>query len=186
LSDLAAGLVFFAVLLITNDIYQATAVGILLGLGQAGWSWIKTRKIEPMQWLGSGAVLAVGGATILFHDPRFVMFKPTVLFTYHGLVMLKPGWMYRYLPRTSIANPPPSVVHARRRFVEVMGVVYAAATLGMAALNALFAMYASQEGWALFNAAGPALVYSVLGSVLFVGSKRVARMPEDKLLHGAA
>jgi hypothetical protein len=36
ISDLAAGLVFFAVLLITNDIYQATATGIILGLGQAG------------------------------------------------------------------------------------------------------------------------------------------------------
>ena len=182
LSDLAAGLVFFAVLVVTNDIYEATAAGIILGVGQAGWSWINTRKIEPMQWLGSGLVMVMGGATILFHDPRFVMFKPTVFFAYHGLVMLKPGWMYRYLPRANPADPPPvTLARARRRYVEAAGVVYAAVTLGMAALNTLFAMYASQKGWALFNALGPPVVYSVLGGLLFAGAKWVSRDREDSL-----
>jgi intracellular septation protein A len=176
LSDLAAGLVFFTVLLITNDIYKATAAGIILGVGQAGWSWIRTRKVEPMQWLGSGLVLVMGGATIVFHDPRFVMYKPTVFFTYHGLVMLKPGWMYRYLPTANSASPrPATTVHALRRFVEVAGIVYAAVTLGMAVLNMLIAMYASQKAWALFNAAGPAVVYSVLGTLLMVGTKVILR-----------
>ena len=178
LSDLSAGLLFFAVLLLTNDIYKATAAGIILGLGLAAWSWIKTRRIEPMQWLGLGLVVVMGGATILFHDPRFVMFKPTVFFAYNGLVMLKPGWMYRYLKRASTANPPPpAVAHARRRYVEVVGVVYAVVTLGMAVLNTLIAMYASQRDWALFNAAGPAVVYTVLGSLMYVGAKLVSRDP---------
>jgi intracellular septation protein A len=166
--------VFFAVLLITNDIYQATAVGITLGLSQAGWTWIKTRKIEPMQWLGSGLVMLMGGATILFHDPRFVMFKPTVFFTYHGLVMLKPGWMYRYLQPVTTALPE-APARARRRYVVAAGVVYATVTLGMAVLNTLLAIYASQKSWALFNATGPAVVYSVLGGLAFMGGKRVLR-----------
>ncbi len=178
LSDLSAGLLFFAVLLLTNDIYKATAAGIILGLGQAGWSWIKTRRIEPRQGLGLGLVVVMGGATILFHDPRFVMFKPTVFFAYNGLTMLKPGWMYRYLKRATPADPPPpAIAHARRRYVEVMGFVYAAVTLGMAVLNTLFAVYASQNDWALFNAAGPAVVYSVLGSLAFFGGKLVPRAP---------
>ena len=181
LSDLAAGLVFFAVLLITNDIYKATAAGIILGVGQAGWSWIRTRKVEPMQWLGSGLVLLMGGATILFHDPRFVMYKPTVFFTYHGLVMLKPGWMYRYLPAANPVRPrPATTTHALRRFVEVAGVFYAAVTLGMAVLNTLIAMYADQKAWALFNAVGPAVVYSVLGTMLMVGSKLILRSAGTK------
>jgi intracellular septation protein A len=176
LGDLAAGLLFFAVLLATNDIYKATAAGIILGVAQAGWSWIRTRKIEPMQGLGSGLVLIMGGATILFHDPRFVMFKPTIFFAYHGLVMLKPGWMYRYLPAPNPARPrPASTVSSMRRFVAVAGVVYAVVTIGMAVLNMLFAMYASQKGWALFNAVGPAVVYSVLGTALMIGSRLILR-----------
>jgi intracellular septation protein len=176
LSDMAAGLLFFAVLLVTNNIYQATGAGIILGLGQAAWSWRKTRKLEAMQWLGTGLVVVMGGATILFHDPRFVMFKPTVFYAGAGLLMLKPGWMYRYLPPRNTSNPlPATTARALRRFVEVAGTVYALVTLCMAVLNTLFAIYASQKNWALFNALGPALVYSVLGSLLFIGGKLVWR-----------
>jgi intracellular septation protein A len=183
LSDLGAGLLFFAVLLATNDIYKATATGIILGLGQAGWSWIKTRKIEPMQGLGAGLVMVMGGATILFHDPRFVMFKPTVFFTYHGLVMLKPGWMYRYLPTVTPA-PPAEAARVRRRYVVAAGVVYAAVTLGMAVLNTLLAIYASQKVWALFSTAGPAVVYSVLGCLAFIGGKLVFQGRRDQNITG--
>jgi intracellular septation protein A len=181
---LGAGLLFFAVLVVTNDIYKATAAGIILGLGQAGWTWINTRKIEPMQWLGSGLVMVMGGATILFHDPRFVMFKPTVFFTYHGLVMLKPGWMYRYLPTATTAVPA-EAARVRRRYVVAAGVVYATVTLGMAVLNTLLAMYASQKAWALFNAAGPAVVYGVLGSLGFLGGKLVLRKTRTLLVTGS-
>ncbi len=176
LSDLAAGLLFLAVLLLTNDIYVATAAGIILGLSQIGWIWIKTRRIEPMQWLGSLLTLLMGGATIIFHDPKFVMLKPTVAFTCVGLVMLTPRWMYRYLPNaTSATMPQTKTTRALRRFTRLAGVIYAVATLGIAVLNAFFAIYASQKAWALFNAVGPAVVYSTLGSLLFVGGWLIKR-----------
>jgi hypothetical protein len=41
-----------------------------------------------MRGLGPAISLVMGGATILFHDPRFVMLKPTLI-----PVSLKPGWM---------------------------------------------------------------------------------------------
>lgn len=176
LSDMATGLLFFAVLLATNDIYQATGAGIILGLARVGWSWLRKRRIEAMQWLGTGLVVVMGGATILLHDPRFVMFKPTVFYVGAGVLMLKPGWMYRYLPPRNPDNPlPVTVARALRRFVELAGAVYAAVTLCMAVLNTLFAIYASQKVWALFNALGPTIVYSILGSLLFVGGKLVWR-----------
>ena len=176
LSDLAAGLLFLAVLLVTNDIYLATAAGILLGLTQIGWIWLKTRRIEPMQWLGSVLTLLMGGATIILHDPKFVMLKPTVAFTCIGVVMLTPGWMYRYLPRATPATmPETTTTRALRRFTRLAGVIYALATLGIAVLNAFFAIYASQKAWALFNAVGPAVVYSILGSLLFVGGRLIKR-----------
>jgi len=176
LSDLAAGLLFLAVLLVTNDIYMATAAGIILGSSQIGWIWIKTRRMEPMQWLGSLLTLLMGGATIIFHDPKFVMLKPTVAFTCVGLVMLTPGWMYRYLPHaTSATMPQTKTTRALRHFTRLAGVIYGVATLGIAVLNAFFAIYASQEAWALFNAVGPAVVYSILGSLLFVGGRLIKR-----------
>jgi intracellular septation protein len=174
LSDLAAGLLFLAVLLVTNDIYTATGAGIILGSSQIGWSWFKTRRIEPMQWLGSLLTVLMGGATIMFHDPKFVMLKPTAAFACVGVVMLTPGWMYRYLPRATPATSP-QTTRALRRFTRLAGVTYAVATLGIAVLNAFLAIYASQKAWALFNAVGPAVVYSILGTLLFVGGRLIKR-----------
>ena len=179
LADMAAGLLFFAVLTLTNDIYKATLAGVVFGVGVAIWIWIKIRRLEPMQLLGLGLVLVMGSATILLHDPRFMMYKPTIYFICAGLVMLKPGWMYRYMPKVTNAQEIPAAsVRARRRFIEVAGSVYCAVTLGMALLNALLALYASQKSWALFNAAGAPVVYSGMGVLLWLGARRVRARTE--------
>jgi intracellular septation protein len=174
LVDMAAGLLFFAVLSFTNDIYRATLAGVVFGVGVATWIWMKTRRLEPMQLLGVGLVLLMGSATIVLHDPRFMMYKPTVYFICLSLVMSKPGWMYRYMPKaTTTQELPAASIHARRRFIVVAGAVYCGITLGMALLNALLALYAPQRSWALFNAAGAPVVYSVMGSLLWLGARRV-------------
>jgi intracellular septation protein len=137
LVDMAAGLLFFAVLSFTNDIYWATLAGVVFGVGVATWIWMKTRRLEPMQLLGVGLVLLMGSATIMLHDPRFMMYKPTVYFICLSLVMSKPGWMYRYMPKaTTTQELPAASIHARRRFIVVAGAVYCGITLGMALLNA--------------------------------------------------
>jgi intracellular septation protein len=179
LVDMAAGLLFFAVLSFTNDIYWATLAGVVFGVGVATWIWMKTRRLEPMQLLGVGLVLLMGSATIVLHDPRFMMYKPTVYFICLSLVMAKPGWMYRYMPKaTTTQELPAASIHARRRFIVVAGAVYCGITLGMALLNALLALYASQRTWALFNAAGAPVVYSVMGSLMWLGARRVRARTE--------
>ena len=103
---------------------RAHLAALAFGVAVASWLWIKTRKLEMMQLLGLGLVLVMGSATILFQDPRFVMYKPTVYYICVGVVMLKSGWMYRYMPRASNAQQLPAAsVRARRRFMEVAGAV---------------------------------------------------------------
>jgi intracellular septation protein A len=53
-----------------------------------------------MELLSLFLVIAAGTATLLTNDPRFVLFKPSVIYVIVGVVMLKPGWMNRYLPDT--------------------------------------------------------------------------------------
>jgi intracellular septation protein A len=128
-----------------------------------------------------GLVLVMGTATIVLHDPRFMMYKPTLYYLCAGLVMLRPGWMYRYMPKaTNTQELPAASVRARRRFTVVAGAVYCAVTLGMALFNALLALYASQKTWALFNAAGAPVVYSVMGSFLWMGARRVRTRTEPR------
>ena len=57
-----------------------------------------------------GLVVVLGGATMLTQNPRFMMVKPTIIHLAVAAVMLRPGWMIRYLPevcvfRTIIRHP---------------------------------------------------------------------------------
>lgn len=61
------------------DIYVATGVMIIATLGQVAWSWLRHRRIEKMPLITAGLVLLLGGATLVFHDPIFVKWKPTVV-----------------------------------------------------------------------------------------------------------
>lgn len=165
--DIASGVLFFAVLLITANIFTATAVGIVTGLATLGWTRAGGRRIDPMQWIALALVLVMGGATILTHDPRFVMFKPTLLQFCIGCAMLRPGWMIRYLPASSVKGVP-------LRPVIIIGYVYAAALFGMAAANLLFATRTDPKTWAAYNAVGPAMIFSLLGGSSYLIVRGIA------------
>jgi intracellular septation protein len=157
LQDFGGTFLFLFVLLATGDIYLATGVGIAAGLTSFAWTWIRSRRVETMQGLGLAIVLVMGGATILLHDPRYVMFKPTVVNCCLGAVMLKPGWMSRYLPAVAADVPQP--------LINALGYVYGATMFVLAAANTAVAALASQQTWALYNATVPSIVFSLLALV---------------------
>lgn len=157
LLDFGGTFLFLSVLLATGDIYIATGCGIAAGIASFAWSWSRDRRVEAMQVLGLAIVLVMGGATILLHDPRFVMFKPTVVNCCLGAVMLKPGWMSRYLPTVTADAPRPLIV--------ALGYVYAAAMFILAGANMAVAGLASQKTWAIYNGTVPWVVFSLLGLI---------------------
>lgn len=72
-------IVLFFVAYKLADIYVATGVLIVVTLSQVGWSWLRHRRVEKMPLITAGLVLVLGGATLIFHDPIFVKWKPTVV-----------------------------------------------------------------------------------------------------------
>ena len=56
----------------------ATAVAIAGAVGQVIWSRIKGQTLGYMTWASLGLVIVLGGATLLTHDPRFVLAKPAI------------------------------------------------------------------------------------------------------------
>jgi len=101
LLDLASTLFFVAVFLLTHNTYLAIGLGVALGLAQIGIQFARKKPISTMEWLSLFLVIAAGTATLLTDDPRFVLFKPSVIYAIVGVVMLKPGWMNRYLPEVA-------------------------------------------------------------------------------------
>ena len=127
-SDLAATLVFYLVLLVGGRVDVAVGLGIALGLGQLVRALSQRVRVPPMQWVSLGLVVVMGGATLITHDPRFVLIKVSVIYALIGGAMLQPGWLHRYIP-------PIAVRHIPERWVVISGYVWAALILGTGVLN---------------------------------------------------
>src|SRR5271156_5643162 len=132
LLDLASTFLFLVVYLLTNSIPLSVAFGMALGVAQIGWELARKRPIETMQWLSLFLVVCFGTITLITHDPRFVMVKPSLIYIVVGLVMLKPGWMNRYLPPVAIEVVPD--------LVRIFGFVWSGLMFSSAVLNVIVAL----------------------------------------------
>lgn len=70
------------------DIYTATAVIIVATIIQVGITWLKYKKVEPMQWITLGLIVVMGGATIYLQNEQFIKWKLTVIEWLFGLAFL--------------------------------------------------------------------------------------------------
>lgn len=140
LLDMASTVLFLVLYLTTHDIPLAVVLGVVLGIVQIGWEFVRKRPIDTMQWMSLFLVVASGAATLLTNDPRFVMVKPSVIYAVVGIVMLKPGWMNRYLPPIAQQTVPD--------IAFIFGYVWSGLMFLSAVLNLVVAMNVSVGSWA--------------------------------------
>jgi intracellular septation protein len=140
LLDMASTLFFLALYLWTNNIPLSVALGVALGIAQTGWQFARKKPIETMEWLSLFLVVGSGAATLITRDPRFVMIKPSLIYLIVAVVMLKPGWMNRYLPPIAMEFVPDVVF--------VFGFVWSGLMFLSAALNVIVALNFSVATWA--------------------------------------
>lgn len=133
LLDLAATFFFYGLLAATGNIVLATALGVAFGIGQVVVWKLRKQPISAMQWASLGLVVVMGGATIITHDARFILIKPTIIYAVIGAAMLQPGWMMRYMP-------PVAVEYVPRKFLIGGGYVWAGLMFFSGALNLVLAL----------------------------------------------
>ena len=164
LLDLASTLCFLIVFLLTHNTLWAVALGATFGATQVAVQLIRRKPVHAMEWLSLLLVIAAGSATIVTDDPRFLLFKPSVVYAAIGIVMLKAGWMVRYLPAIAKAVAPDVAV--------VAGYAFAALMLATSAINVLVAMTCSVAVWALIM-----LIFGIASKVIvFVGGFLAIRL----------
>jgi intracellular septation protein len=173
LLDMASTFFFLVVYLLTHNIPLSVVLGMALGAAQIGWQLVRKAPIDTMQWMSLFLVLGAGTATLLTDDPRFVMIKPSVIYVIVGIVMLKRGWINRYLPPIAIEVVPDIAV--------ILGYVWSGLMFFSAALNVIVALNFSVVTWSAFMS-----VYAIVSkAVLFlsgfvimrtIGRRRRARM----------
>jgi len=141
LGDLASSLLFLILFYITHSAVLSVCLGALLGVAQIAIQLGRRMPIDVMEWLSLLLVIASGTATVLTDDPRFVLFKASAIYAIVGVVMLKSGWMNRYLP--SIARTVASDI------ATCVGFAWAGLMFISAILNAYLAVNADLATWAM-------------------------------------
>lgn len=141
-SDFLSTIVFLVIYLATDNVILATTVAILGAIGQVVWSRIKGQTLGYMTWASLGLVIVLGGATLLTNDPRFVLAKPAIGHVAIGFIMLKRGWMLRYLPAIVTETIP--------EYVTFAGYAWAALMFVLAAGTVAVAMTGDMKLWAFY------------------------------------
>jgi intracellular septation protein len=141
LLDMASMVVFLLVVLITDNLYWSAAAGMAFGVAQIGWQLVRRQTIEALQWLSLVQVLAAGTATMLTDNATFMMLKPTVLSVVLGVVMLKRGWMNRYLS--------PAVIDLEGDIGTLFGFIWAGLMFLTGALNLVLALVLDTKDWSV-------------------------------------
>jgi intracellular septation protein A len=130
-ADFFSTILFLAVYLATDNVLLATGVAIAGAIAQVIYSRIKGKELGYMTWASLALVIVLGSATLLTHDPRFVLAKPAIGHFAIGAVMLKRGWMLRYLPPIVTQTIPEYATLAGYAWAALMFVL-GAGTIGVA------------------------------------------------------
>ena len=169
-ADLFSTLLFVSLYAVTHSVYAATGLAIAAGLAQIAYLKARRARIDAMQWLSLGLVVVFGGASLLTRDPRFVMLKPTLIYVAVGVVMLRRGWLVRYMP--------PVALNWARDVGDAFGYVWSGLMFMTAALNLVLVAHGDPKVWAWFIGVFPVASKLVLFAVQYVATRHVviARM----------
>jgi intracellular septation protein len=147
LSDFLSALLFVAVYALSGNLVVAAGIAVAAGIGRVVFLGMKGRRIDPMQWLSLALVVVLGVATMLTHSPRFLMLKPTIVHLAVAAVMLRRGWMLRYLPEIVLQNVPEATIVAA-------GYGWAALLVAIGLTNLVIALHFDFAIWAWFISFG--------------------------------
>lgn len=74
-------------------IYVATTVAMIASGVQVIGYYLKHRRVEKMHVVSCVLLFVFGGATLFFHNPWYIKWKPTVIYWVMAVVMLGSYWI---------------------------------------------------------------------------------------------
>lgn len=174
--DLFPLLVFFAAWLVA-DIFFATGAAMIATALQVIWSALRHRKVEKLLWVNFGAIMFFGSLTLLLHDKRFIMIKPTIVYWIISAVLVIGHAAFRknlikLMMEAQFDAPDP----LWRKWLFGWAAFFA--LLGIA--NLLVAWNFSEAVWATFKAFGGITLTLLLSLALVWSLMPYARSNEDK------
>jgi intracellular septation protein A len=141
-TDFLSTIVFLALYLITGNVVLATCVAIAGAVAQVVYARVKRQPLSFMTYASLALVIVLGSATLLTSDPRFVLAKPAIAHFAIGAIMLKRGWMLRYMP--------PIVTETIPEYVTIAGYAWAALMFALGLGTIAVAATGDMKLWALY------------------------------------
>src|SRR5450432_3076925 len=143
-ADFFSTIVFLALYLISGNVLLATGVAIAGAVAQVLYARVKDQQLGFMTYASLALVIVLGSATLLTNDPRFVMAKPAIGHFAIGAIMLRRGWMLRYMPPLLLETIPEYITIAGYAWAVLMFVL-GAGTIAVASTGdmKLWAIYVS-------------------------------------------
>ena len=129
----------------------ATAVVVFATLLQIGFLLLTRRKVHAMLWVTFGIVTILGAATVWFHNPTFIKWKPSVLYWVTALVFWASQTLFgKNLVRSVLAEQ----VRLPLQIWQRLNIAWIAFFASMGVLNLYVAYNFSTSTWASFKVFG--------------------------------
>jgi intracellular septation protein len=141
-TDFFSTIVFLALYFATGNILLATGVAIAGAIAQVIWSRLSGEQLSFMTYASLALVIVLGSVTLATNDPRFVLAKPSIAHFAIGAIMLKRGWMLRYMP--------PIVSETIPEYVTIAGYAWAALMFALGAGVIAVASTGDMKLWAFY------------------------------------
>jgi intracellular septation protein len=141
-TDFLSTIVFVAIYWITGNVVLATGVAIAGAVIQVIHAYLKGRQLGFMTYASLALVIVLGSATLLTSDPRFVLAKPSIAHFAIGAIMLKRGWMLRYVP--------PIVTETIPEYVTFAGYAWAVLMFALGAGTIAVALTGDMKLWTIY------------------------------------
>lgn len=142
------------------DIYVATKVMMVAAVLQFCWAFFVRRKVEPLLWITLIVAVGFGSLTLIYHDTRFIRWKPSAIYWLMAAAMAFTKWVLHKNAIRSLLGAQLELPAAAwtRLNLSMMGFFVV-----MGALNLVVAFRCTEQTWVYFKTIGtPALSFAFM------------------------
>ncbi len=133
------------------DIYYATAIAMAASVAQVLFFRIKHQRYEKLHLASLALILILGGATLFFHNPWFIKWKPTGIYWLSSLVFLGSNFIGA---KPIIQKMMENNVNLPTKIWRRLNYAWAVYFLLMGALNLYVAYFYTTDFWVNFKLFG--------------------------------
>jgi intracellular septation protein len=129
----------------------ATFIAIVATALQIGVVWLRRGKVDRMLWVSLIIIAILGGATLAFHNPAFIQWKPTALYWLFGLILFVSDVVFR---RNLIRRMLEGQIRLPDPIWRGLNLAWALFFVILGVLNLYVAFSFSQDAWVNFKLFG--------------------------------